>query len=251
MIGAPLNPRSYEFARTSSETREVTLRTVDVRVTHPGHPEADKDGDADLHLLTLTTKRPVATPRDIRIRINDAAEECRKGCALFIGAYYSVRTSPELITSSGVGEFVDVNLASRTAQLRAPKKIVATGAALEASTDRCPFTPAQASEALGQSMTYRPPGYDCVMVPAAESSAFSISVMRNVNTYDRIAIASDAQPLSLGDRSIWLPGVAMGYVQRGPWTIAVQIGENQTPAPPTIETRTKAETIAGKLLKKL
>src|SRR6266436_7168654 len=41
-----VNFPNIQFARASSEAREITLSTLYVRVTHPDHPEADKDGDA-------------------------------------------------------------------------------------------------------------------------------------------------------------------------------------------------------------
>src|SRR6266851_214756 len=240
------------FERTLNASAELTLSTLSVRLIHPDHPEADKQQDADLLRVALTKEKGMETIRDVRVKLDDAADECTRGCSLFITIYYSFLKSPTQLTSSGVGSQVDVNLSANTAQVRSSSPPSGTTEVAKKQSNPCPYPIERISEALGQPMRYRTPGadYDCATVPES-GELFNVAVLSGTKYYDGLSISSDAQPVSLGDRAMFLPGIATVCAVRGPWTVAVQIGENQNPAPPTEQTRRRAEAIARKVIDKL
>jgi len=241
-----------EFRRTSEATGEIALNTLAVRVSHPDHPEKDKTGEAELNHQRLSSDTPV-TLRNTRIRIEDAAEECASGCELYVSVTYSMQTSPTELSSSGVGAVVDLNLGSRAASVRNERAPASAANTPEGRADRCPFTPIQASDALGEPMKYLTPGgFFCTMVPISQPTAYNIHVLNSGNTFEQVTTLPDITHYSLdGGEAMWWPGASTVLVRRRPWTIQVQIGENQNPAPPNAETRAKAEALAKKLLQKL
>lgn len=133
-----------------------------------------------------------------------------------------------------------------------------TGTGIIATTkegeDPCRWlTPEEAGAIVGKAMKYADPGTgDCTMQPEdGRVPTFYYTVFDKPVRFNKQAMDSDAEPVALGQKSVWIPRTATLWAVRGQKMLGLRMGPAGAPAAPTPALKKTAEAIARKIVEKM
>jgi hypothetical protein len=230
--------------RPRSETREVAVKKISLRVTDKDDRPVGAPDEKRVD-VKLNDTRPIAEIANIRLRAKDAAAICETGCLVSAAAEMDTGTIVE-------SEPVELRLGAG--------KVAATAAPADPRDSRCPLTAARASQAIGQEMRYQEidATNDCGLSPVSPvSTRFIIVVSKNdPATVRDLTQSANAEIVTLGDRAVFVPpvgpnGTGILATQKNEWTVKMTMFAADRSAGTPAQMRQKETEIVGRLIEKL
>src|SRR5438132_3185662 len=191
-----------------------------------------------MRMRTLSAETPRIAFELARVaRLYNVTSACERGCdvtaAIDVGHGKEARSAPaELHLMTGTG-------------------IIAMS---KQGDDPCRWlAPEEAMAVAGKRMKYAAPGSgDCTMEPETGSvPTFYYTVFEQPTRFNAQAMRTDAETLTLGDKSVWVPSTAMLWAVRGRRMLGLRMGPVGAPPAPTAALRGTARAMARNIIGKM